>query len=60
MPVAGVITATNEGLLDSPELVNSDPYGEAWMLRIEIGDKSALENLMDAEDYEEYCNERSE
>lgn len=60
MPVAGVITDTNEDLLDSPELVNSDPYGEAWMVRVEIGGEVDLENLMDAEAYEEYCNERSE
>ena len=50
-PVSGVITAINDELADSPELINSDPYGEAWMLKIEISDLSELEELMDAETY---------
>ena len=60
MPVAGKVTETNEDLLDSPELVNSDPYGEAWLVRVEIADEADLEQLMDSEAYEKYCSERSE
>jgi glycine cleavage system H protein len=51
MPVSGKIADINETLVDSPELVNEDPYGEAWMLKIELTDPSELEDLMDAEAY---------
>ena len=40
MPVGGEITAVNEGLEDAPELVNSDPYGEGWMIEIKVSDPS--------------------
>lgn len=58
MPVGGSIVAINEELEASPELVNSDPYGEAWMVKFEISDASELEGLMDADAYEQYCEER--
>lgn len=58
MPVGGTIVAINEELEASPELVNSDPYGEAWMVKFEISDASELEGLMDADAYEQYCEER--
>jgi glycine cleavage system H protein len=58
MPVAGEIVAVNEDLLDEPEVVNQDPYGEAWLVRIKIADKSQLDELMDAEAYRAYCDER--
>jgi glycine cleavage system H protein len=54
MPVAGEILEINEVLEDSPELVNEDPYGEAWLIRIQIADPSELDDLMDAGAYEEY------
>jgi glycine cleavage system H protein len=50
-PVSGEITAINEDLADNPELVNSDPYGEAWLVKLKIADSSELDDLMDAEDY---------
>lgn len=54
-PVSGEVTAINEGLLDAPETVNADPYGEGWMLRIKPSHLDAdLENLMDAASYEQY------
>jgi glycine cleavage system H protein len=58
MPVAGEVVAVNEGLLDEPEVVNEDPYGGAWMVRIKIADKSQLDELMDADAYRAYCDER--
>ncbi len=58
MPVGGEIIEVNDGLTDAPELVNSDPYGEAWFLKLSISDKSQLEDLMDAEEYAAYCEER--
>jgi glycine cleavage system H protein len=53
MPVSGVITAVNEDLPDTPELVNSDPYGEAWLVKVEISDPSELDELQDAATYEQ-------
>ena len=58
MPVAGEVTAVNEALIDTPELVNSDPYGAAWMIKIKVNDPGDIENLMDAAAYEKYIAER--
>lgn len=58
MPVTGKVLAINEALPDKPELVNSDPYGEAWMVKIEITNPAELDTLFDAEAYEAYCKER--
>ena len=57
-PVSGKVVAINEALTDAPEMVNEDPYGEAWFLRLEIADPSELESLMDATAYAAYCQER--
>jgi glycine cleavage system H protein len=51
-PVSGKVVAVNEELPDTPELVNSDPYGQAWMLKIELSDPSEMDGLMDAATYE--------
>lgn len=58
MPISGEITAVNEDLLDEPEAVNEDPYGKAWMVRVRMSDKSQLDELMDADAYRAYCDER--
>ena len=58
MPVAGEVIESNEALLDEPEILNSDPYDEGWMLRIKIDDLSELESLMDPAAYAAYCEER--
>jgi len=50
-PVAGDITTVNEDLADSPEIVNHDPYGGAWLIKIKIHNSSELDSLMNAEDY---------
>ena len=50
-PVAGEVVARNDALEDSPELVNSDPYGEGWMIEVKLAEGSATNSLMDAEDY---------
>jgi len=55
-PVSGKVVAVNAGLADKPEILNSDPYGEGWMIKIEGGDASSL---MDAAAYEKYCEERA-
>jgi glycine cleavage system H protein len=59
MPVSGSITAVNEALPGTPELVNKDPYGQAWMVRFDIGDAKELDDLMDADAYAAYCQGRS-
>lgn len=51
MPVGGEVSEVNEALEDEPELVNKDPYGDGWMVKIKIGDKSELEDLLSADDY---------
>ena len=51
LPVSGEIVAFNETLEDEPEKVNSDPYGEGWMVKVKVTDASQLEGLMSADDY---------
>jgi glycine cleavage system H protein len=59
MPVTGTIVAINDGELpDTPELINTDPYGEAWMLKVQLSDPGELDGLLDAEAYKNYCEER--
>jgi glycine cleavage system H protein len=50
-PVSGKVTAINELLADTPELVNSSPYGDGWMIRLELEEPGELEGLMDADGY---------
>lgn len=52
MPVTGEILEFNSKLEDAPELVNDDPYGEGWMVKIALSDASQLEDLLDAEAYQ--------
>lgn len=52
-PVGGKIIERNESLNDAPETVNNDPYGDGWMVKIEIADESELEDLMDVDAYKE-------
>ena len=58
LPASGTITAVNEALSDTPEAVNSDPYGKGWIVKFTLSDASELAGLMDAAAYEAYCNER--
>ena len=52
MPVKGTVLSVNEKLADDPALVNTDAYGEGWMVRIKIADLSSIDGLMSAADYE--------
>jgi glycine cleavage system H protein len=56
-PVSGVIAAVNAALADSPEIVNSDPYGDGWMFEVELSDPEELDDLLDAEAYAELIGE---
>jgi glycine cleavage system H protein len=58
MPVSGEVIEVNEVLTQQYELVNKDPYGKAWMIKINIKEPSELDGLMDATAYEAYCMER--
>lgn len=52
-PLAGTITEVNEELEDSPELINSDPYGDGWMFKMTLTEASDLDSLLSAEQYAE-------
>lgn len=52
-PVSGSITEINEQLEDQPELVNDDPYGDGWMIKLEMSDAGELDDLMTADEYKE-------
>ena len=54
MPLSGEIVEINEDLEDSPELVNQDPYGAAWFVRMAIADLAELDDLLDADAYQAY------
>ena len=51
LPLSGEIIEFNENLEDEPEQVNSDPYGEGWMIKVRISDESEINNLLSADDY---------
>jgi glycine cleavage system H protein len=53
-PVTGEVVEVNELLRDKPELVNTDPYGDGWMLKVRLADQSEYDELMDAQEYEDY------
>ncbi|WP_243659017.1 glycine cleavage system protein GcvH [Tamaricihabitans halophyticus] len=56
-PLNGSVTAVNEALADSPELINSEPYGEGWMFEIAVSDAAALDTLLDAAAYRQLIAE---
>ena len=58
-PLAGEVVAVNDRLDKEPGLVNSDPYGDGWMIRIHVSDPTEVEELMTAEEYEEYIEKES-
>jgi glycine cleavage system H protein len=51
MPVSGTVEEVNPSLEDAPELVNNDPYGEGWMIKIDLSDADQVEKLLSAEEY---------
>lgn len=54
MPVSGEVLEINETINDQPELVNNDPYGEGWMIKISVANHEELNNLLDAEGYQAF------
>lgn len=55
MPVKGEILEINEKLEDTPELINTDPYGDGWIVKVKISDPKQIELLLDAEAYKAIC-----
>ncbi|MBV9495026.1 MAG: glycine cleavage system protein GcvH [Acidobacteria bacterium] len=53
-PISGEVVEVNERLREKPELINTDPYGDGWMVRIKLSDSTEVDELMNAEEYEEY------
>ena len=53
MPVAGTVVEFNEALADAPETVNNDPYGEGWIIKVQVANPAELDGLLDAEAYKE-------
>lgn len=53
MPVSGTVVELNEELDDQPELINKDPYGKGWIIKIKLADTSDLDNMLKAEQYKE-------
>jgi glycine cleavage system H protein len=58
-PVTGRVIQVNDSLEEQPELVNEDPYGQGWMIQVELGDAAELDGLMSAEQYAAYLAEES-
>ena len=58
MAVSGDVTAVNEDLIDTPELLNQDPYGAAWLVKVKMSAPDELDDLMDAAAYEKNLSER--
>jgi glycine cleavage system H protein len=52
-PVSGTVVEVNEDLAESPEVVNEDPYGDGWLIKVKVSDPSDLDDLMDSEEYEQ-------
>ncbi len=58
MPIDGEVLEVNDDLIDAPEILNSDPYGEGWLIKVAIHDANQLEKLMDSKAYSDYCDQR--
>lgn len=57
MAVSGDVTAVNEDLIDTPEMLNQDPYGAAWLIKVKMSAPAELDDLMDAAAYEKHLSE---
>ncbi len=59
-PVSGTVLEVNDDLPDNPELLNDDPYGDGWMIKVEMSDPEELEDLLTAQEYEQLVAEEKE
>lgn len=60
LPVSGEILEINEGLEDTPELVNNSPYGDGWMVKVRLSDKGEIDGLLSASEYEDFVESQKE
>jgi glycine cleavage system H protein len=60
LPLSGTITAVNEALSSTPETLNADPHGAGWIAKFSVDDPKELDTLLNAADYEKYCEERKQ
>ncbi len=60
LPVGGEVTEVNESLQDEPERVNTDPYGEGWMVRVRVADQSHIDGLLSPKEYEDFVQSDAE
>ncbi|HYE73708.1 MAG TPA: glycine cleavage system protein GcvH [Blastocatellia bacterium] len=60
MPVSGEVLEINESLSDTPEAVNSDPYGDGWMIKIKVLDESEVDSLLTASEYEDFVKSQED
>lgn len=58
-PVTGEVVEINEALADKPDLINSDPYGDGWMVRVKLSTPDEVEELMTSDDYEDYVKKEA-
>lgn len=58
LPVGGEVVEINEALEEEPEVINEDPYGKGWIIKIKLSDAGAVSALMDAAKYKNYCDDR--
>lgn len=56
-PVSGTVAEVNDAIIDSPEAVNDDPYGDAWMIKVELSSPDELDDLLSADDYQSFIEE---
>lgn len=59
-PVSGTVLEVNDALPDSPETINEDPYGDGWMIKVEMSDPDDLKDLMSSDEYAEYVEQQRE
>jgi glycine cleavage system H protein len=59
-PVSGTVVEVNDDLPESPEMINEDPYGDGWIVKIEVSDRTDLDDLLDAVAYQQYVEEQEE
>ena len=57
-PITGKVIEVNESLLDTPEVLNKDPYDKGWLFKVELSNPSELDELFDAKGYDEFCESR--
>ena len=59
-PVSGTVAEVNDAIIDSPEAINDDPYGDAWMIKVQLSNKDELNDLLTADEYQKYIEEEKQ